>query len=431
MKTARMITLFEDRTTLVRLTDFERDELLSLEPLWGRQNFVVRSDNRLLLKKYVGFVATPNLQIQILPKIYHDEYGSSLENQEIDESVRVLFRLMAFSNFISVKEIPEPQEISAIGHDLLEVFIHLFVKRFMDLFSRHVHRLYENQEETTVLIKGKILFQKTVLLSGGLRHRHVVEYDEFTEDNLLNRILKTVMKRMRELTKSAENKRKLTIGINALGNVGSIQLSNVTFERVRFNRLNEMYRPLFDMARMFYRNQQPGLRAGDEYTFSFLVPLNELFEYTVYKLMERGYERTHFKLGYQGPRKYLDSSQSTFLLKPDITVTGRTGVEMIVDAKYKEPFVDSLVKLSQSDVYQMLAYAVRYRCSSVSLIYPKFKCNGQESNLLAVQHIDIDGRLLELSAIQLDICHDNLDFIGNDLMRSLTSNRQPDNSKSS
>lgn len=115
------------------------------------------------------------------------------------------------------------------------------------------------------------------------------------------------------------------------------------------------------MARMFYYHLQPGTKDGDEYTFTFLVPLNELFEFYVYKLLMDRYGDC---IQYQKPQQHLATwgSKHKFLLKPDITMQRDGKVLHIWDAKYKNPFGrDGELSISQGDIYQVLAYAVRYK----------------------------------------------------------------------
>ena len=67
-----------------------------------------------------------------------------------------------------------------------------------------------------------------------------------------------------------------------------------------------------------------------------------------------------------------------FYLKPDITVWKTDGngsdsyVERVVDAKWKRvrPESDDW-GIAPSDVYQILAYAIRYECTCVELAYPR------------------------------------------------------------
>ncbi|MGE8205373.1 McrC family protein [Heyndrickxia sp. NPDC080065] len=415
MKSTKMITMFEDRTSYVDLTNEQKNELQSLESIWGSQNLILRADNRLLLKKYVGFVASRNLHLQILPKIFRDE---NLENIEIEkeQSIQLLFRLLSFSNYLKVKELPTPMMISKYHNDILEVFIGIFIREFLNEYKLNVHRQYESIEENIQFIKGKILFQKSLLRNHGLNHQHYVKYEEFTEDTLLNQIFKTTIVRLLGITKIAENKKLLKVGLLYLQDVQTINLNRSIFKRIQFNKLNAQYLPIFNLAKLFYHNQQAGFSNGPDYTFTFLIPLNELFEYTVYKMLSKieGYS-----VLYQKPQKYLDEKKKSFKLKPDITIYRDDKIQVIVDAKYKNPIRGFNVNVSQTDIYQMLAYALAYNCKKIFLIYPVLRVNQKFENPLEEYEIETENGVVKIFILHVDICRSNLDEILNDLMEYL------------
>lgn len=404
---SKLITVYEDRTTRLHLNDKEKQDIIALKELWGPQNLILQADGSLLLKHYVGFICRNTTRIQILPKVFADGIVGENAEAEKHESIELLMRLLSYSGFFNIKEIPDPISIEAYQNDLLEIFIGIFAAQFNRLFSREIHRAYQLYEENQQFIKGRILFSQTIKENSFRKHLHYVSYEEFTINNLLNRIIKTTMLRLLSQTRISDNKKALKLALIHLEEVTPIRLYPGIFDEVKFNRLNMNYKPLFNMAKMFYYNHQPGQSEGDEFTFTFLVPLNLLFEHYVYKLLDNskfsgsdGYQVSHHK-----PQKYLASSEGkgVFKLEPDITLTRDDTVEVIMDAKYKNPVKDSDVYVLQSDVYQMLAYAVAYGCSSIYLVYPYFLSNEVKNMELVNYDISTSGGNISLKVIQLDI----------------------------
>lgn len=408
MYSKRMITIFEDRYSEVELSGNEVEEVLSLEPLWGKHHLLFRADNKLLMKHYVGFVATKNLQIQTLPKVY--QYTSIMdEKQEQKESIALLFRMLFYSGFINVKEIPDAQTVANFDGDILEIFISIFIKRFLALYNRNVHRNYESIVEKSGLIKGKILFNESIKASHGLYHTHVVEYDHFTENTIINQIIKTVITQLLKVTKRKENKFLLKKGLIYLDNVQMIWLTEHTFKKVRFNRLNESYKPIVELAKAFALKRQPGIMKGDPTTLTFLVPVHKLFEQTVFTAIKGHFYRSEgWTVRKEAPQKDLVPNVG-YRLKPDITVLNNGQIKVIVDAKYKNPFRDSKVTVREADLYQMVTYAARYNCSQVYLIYPKFKGHHTKENPIAEYHIPVMGdREVKITVVQMNIHEEGL-----------------------
>ncbi len=111
-----------------------------------------------------------------------------------------------------------------------------------------------------------------------------------------------------------------------------------------------------------------------------------------------------------------------FLLRPDITIAcsragSDTPIEMIVDAKYKNPISEENTRLSESDVYQMLAYAVRYQCNRLFLVYPVFRANKYFRNPLATYLIHNGNQEIRISALHIDIASEDLDQIQKEFIK--------------
>jgi len=110
------------------------------------------------------------------------------------------------------------------------------------------------------------------------------------------------------------------------------------------------------------------MKSGKKVKFS---PLNQLFERYLYDTIDLN-KNNNIKFKYQGPINYLAMQNNTKImqLKPDITIIVKDKVKYIIDAKYKE--VDILEGkpkvLQSSDIYQMIAYSIKYECNNIALI---------------------------------------------------------------
>ncbi|NLY19445.1 MAG: hypothetical protein GX045_11080 [Clostridiaceae bacterium] len=349
-------------------------EITKLKNIIGDKNVTVEVDGTIQIINYVGFFATRELRLQILPKILADTTSVGFSEEEQKQiALNIMFKLLYFSGYLNVKNIPKPQQMQSYEYDLLEIYISIFTQQLEILLKRQVHRSYEICRENQQIIRGKICFHDTLTENAYRKHLHVVEYEEFTQDNLLNRILKETVCRLHKITQSEANRRALKICLLYLGDVNRITLTGEVFARIRFNRLNQEYNPVFQLARMFFYHLQPGSWQGEQQTYSFLVPLNALFEYYLYHWIKKHKNflfHPKARICYQSP--YIRLAESidggAFLLKPDITVLeNESDMICIIDAKYKD-----IQNVSQSDIYQMLAYAAGFDCTSICLVYPRF-----------------------------------------------------------
>jgi 5-methylcytosine-specific restriction enzyme subunit McrC len=224
----------------------------------------------------------------------------------------------------------------------------------------------------------------------------------------LNRLFKTVILHLLSQTDLSENIKNLKLALNHLEDVEPIRIYNGIFDRIIFDRMTEVYRPIFTMAKLLYYNRQPGFSERDEYTFTFLVPLNKLFEYYAYKLLDNYAFGTDITVRYQGPEKYLAKQGVTnqFPLSPDIAIfrKERKSPIYLVDAKFKNPFDGSgKIDLTSTDIYQIVTYAVCYQCENVFLLYPRFKGQTAQDGVLESYSIPTEKGDINLKILQIDI----------------------------
>lgn len=401
MYETRVIRIFEDSQTKLILSAQNIKDILLMKNIIGENNILLQADGKLLVRHYVGFIQKNKTRLLIYPKISK----GITSGDEFNKSFAILIKLLAYSGFGNVKKIPTPQSLDKYEGDLLELFIGLFVDELLLQFKRDINRGYNSQIENQTFIKGKIDFVETIKKNSFKKHLHYVRYDQFSENILLNRIFKSVIKNLITRTNSKENKIKLSQSLLWLEDVENIVLDTEIWKRVKFTRHNSKYRPAFNMAKLFYYNSSPNLNIGDENTFSFLVPMNQLFELYIFKIL-KGQLLEDLEIKYQSPIKYLayNDDKKYLQLRPDITLTSNSQVKYIIDAKYKEVLDEGQeISISQADIYQMLAYSVRYECDNIALIYPKLLADGQSELLIQEFNIENYNRVVSIKIIKTDL----------------------------
>lgn len=370
MNENRMIKIFEDSQNQVQLSPQEEKDILAMKSIIGDNNLILQADGKLFIRHYVGFIQVNKTRLLIYPKI--SKYSNS--EDIFNKSFNILIKLLCYSGYINIKNIPSPQFMNKLKGDLLELFVSIFIDELLRLINRDLNRSYNQGIENQTYIKGKIDFSETIKKNIYRKHKHYVIHDEFTENILMNQIFKAVIQNLLARTTIKENKFKLRQGLLYLEDVDNISLSDEVWDKMVFTRLNSQFKTVFNMAKLFYYNSTPNLNKGDELTFSFLVPVNQLFEKYLYKVLLNN-SPSDIDIEYQGPIKYLarKNGKNYMKVKPDISISREDQTLYILDAKYKEvEDTDDNLSILRSDIYQMVAYSLRYNCNSIALLYPKF-----------------------------------------------------------
>ena len=237
-----------------------------------------------------------------------------------------------------------------------------------------MNREYIDISENSQFIKGRIDFADNLRQNHVRCDRHIISYQSFEHDNLINNVIKTVGERLLSLTRDSANKKNLKKALIFLDDASNISLSRELIDSAKFTRLNMQFRPVFEMAKMFFLNLSPESYNGEDAVCSFLVPLNELFEYYVYRLFDGIGDGYH--AGYQNHRPFVIGAdgQSKISIRPDVLLYHDKKLVLIADAKYKNPRFEAsgYTAINQADIYQVFAYAGAYGVSDVALVYPQF-----------------------------------------------------------
>jgi 5-methylcytosine-specific restriction enzyme subunit McrC len=366
-----ILTVFEDKQKKLELTPSQSEDILAFRSILGKGRLSLSYDGWLHVRRYVGFISKGKTRLQILPKIYETV---DLDNEtEKREAMRVMLNLLVASQFNNVLGLSN-QNSFANQTDILEIFISIFADKIFHTYSRQMNREYNTITENSSFIRGRIDFAASLRINPIRRDLHVVNFQSFEHDNLINNIIKSVCIKLLHLTCDMENKKKLKIALVFLDDAHEISLSKDLFEAAKFTSLNMPFKPVFDMAKMFFHNLTPQGYQGDDTVCSFLVPLNELFEYYTYKVMN-GFS-DEISASYQKSRIFAHNQTNDFQhkIRPDIILYKDAYPLLIADAKYKNPEYKKGIykKVSQSDIYQIFAYASVYGVKSAALIYPLF-----------------------------------------------------------
>ena len=106
---------------------------------------------------------------------------------------------------------------------------------------------------------------------------------------------------------------------------------------------------------------------------AILFPMDKMYETYVAKHIRNIFTEVKWQGSLQDQGYYLFDTPHRFALRPDIVVTTENGHKIIFDTKWKKLNNNSSGNygISQADMYQMYAYAKKYRTPDVWLIFPK------------------------------------------------------------
>ncbi|HUA37927.1 MAG TPA: hypothetical protein VMA35_05950 [Candidatus Sulfopaludibacter sp.] len=420
------ISIFEHECFPESLTEVEKAALARLRGPRNEKMFDVGWRD-VWATSFVGVVQLGTRVIQVLPKMYSRQLDMECDVAECGrEATGNLLFLLNYTGKLRVTE-TEIARLTEQYSPLSEILFWIFARRLWDSVRRELLRGYVVVEDRLEVLKGRWQVAAQSRRADGWRQdRFDVMFDEFTEDNLPNRIFNATALCLSRWATWSETRGHLAQLRSAFADVADItpQLNDFPeaahwMQRYR-RRAGEgrIYRPLLEMARMFWSSTGQQLSSGRLDTFAFMFNMNELFEefiaeFTRLKVREVWQARGWSLHAQSGTRHLLcnESGRNLFKLIPDIrfeTIIGDTA--LIVDTKYK--LLDATAAkggVSEADAYQMFAYKERYRCPRVVLLYPQssepmardFSADMDSSSWLEVRTVDLQREYYKSNNLKL------------------------------
>ena len=255
----------------------------------------------------------------------------------------------------------EPQTYTTV-RGLFELVVRIYAAQVEDLIARGVLHGYRMFTDEPAAVRGRLLVAETLRRRPGLQHRQTCRFSQFTADVPENRILRWTSFclqpfRYREAALAGRLRR---VG-RALAGVLLDPTARQLFERLSYHRLNDPYRPALSLARLLLDCLTFSGSAGEEPFLGYLIDMNELFERYVGAVLRRAAPGWGVLLREQ-EHHALDEARQVHL-RPDITLYGRDGPILVLDAKYK-------LEAAHADLYQMLAYCHALGTGEAVLVHP-------------------------------------------------------------
>lgn len=362
--------------------------------------------NKLCATENVGLIQVKNLSIEILPKIYKEE------SNKIEQAQKNLLYLLYYCYDIPIAE-SEIALMQKRKSNWFEILTYIYSKKLQDLFKKGANKQYITIEENLPLLKGKWMIQQHIRINTFQKHLFYVNYDEFSVDIPLNRILRFVTNKLKFQSQDLSNRKSLYMLDQWMEEITLISNASPELKKVIFTRLNENYRPVFNLAILFIEGHAIEPSVGSSNAFAFTFDMNLLFESFIGKFIKNNRNEIlpeHLKncnIHLQANENRLplakdSNGKHVFYMKPDIILKENESFKLIIDTKYK--LLDNKEKklgINSQDMYQMAAYATRYDCPHVILLYPRTA--GMDESILKEYKLEKINSKIRIATVDLRV----------------------------
>lgn len=302
-------------------------------------------------KSYVGTIQTTSgFVLEILPKTVSKNEEVNKE-KEIEKSKQIFMKLLHL-----LYKLPNYKNIDSANFErikdleIFEIFIFMFLEEVGIIIKKGIKSDYVGQEDNLFYLKGKLLINEQIKRNSIHKERFYVQYDDYNQNRAENRLIKSTLKLLSNISRDFDNQRKIR---QYLEHMNWIELSlniDKDFSMVKTGRGMEHYKNALIWSKVFLKKESFSSFSGDTVAFAILYPMEKLFEYFVQWWLETKYPHLQIEAQNGG----YDFVKDLFTVRPDFLIKKDNQFICVADAKWK--LIENDGDFSQSDFYQLFAY---------------------------------------------------------------------------
>lgn len=242
-----------------------------------------------------------------------------------------------------------------------DMFAAILGKGVANQLKQGLYKEYILQSEELSVLRGKLNLQGTIKNRTQHRQKLACEYDELSENNLLNRILKTtIMILIRQKTVKPDRKVLLKKNLILFENVDMIEPDQIRWDRIRYQRNNQSYRMLMNICYLVLGSLLLSTDKGETKLATFLDDRSMHSLYEKFILEYFRYHHPEYKANPDTIPWNIDDGMIDFLpgMVTDITLKS-AGKVLIIDAKYYGHTMQTqydVNSIHSGNLYQIFAY---------------------------------------------------------------------------
>lgn len=263
-------------------------------------------------------------------------------------------------------------KLSTLKNPFIEILIRVYAKSLFDCLKRLTPQKYVRHENNLNYLKGKIKFSENIRYNCANRAKFYCEYDEFSENNILNKLFLYVTTCLYNISNNSYNKKTLKIIMNYYSDIEFVRFDKFDVKKITLDRNQELFNKPFNLAKMFVEQTNVDMSKNRFENITLIWDMNQLFEEFIFEIMKKYETELDCKLTAQKGRKLLACDDSkrrnTFV---DIMVERKKdGRRIVLDTKYKK--FTSTDDLSNQDIYQISSYCLIHKANHAILLYPQW-----------------------------------------------------------
>lgn len=350
-----------------KLESYNLDKLQAYLKCQKLESALKVSRHGIKTKSWVGVIKYKNLHLEILPKLISEDANNDKKISEEERNIilKNLIFMLSYTKNLDIKT-NDNAKLSTEKNPFIEILIREFATSLFEALKRLTPKRYVREEENLNYLKGKIKFSENIRYNCTNQAKFYCEYDEFSENNLLNQLFLFVSTCLYNISNNSYNKKTLKFIINYYSDISFVRFDKFKVRKIKLTRNQELFKKSFNLAKMFVEQTSVDLSKNKFENITLVWDMNKLFEEFIFELIKR--KIPEFEAIAQKPKRLLKRENVTRRdTRVDILVQHP---QIIIDTKYKK--FTNFDDISSADIYQVTTYCLLHNYKRAILLYPQY-----------------------------------------------------------
>ena len=235
-------------------------------------------------KSWVGVIKYKNLHLEILPKLISEDANNDKKISEEERSIilKNLIFMLSYTKNLDIKT-NDNAKLSTEKNPFIEILIREFATSLFEALKRLTPKRYVREEENLNYLKGKIKFSENIRYNCTNQAKFYCEYDEFSENNLLNQLFLFVSTCLYNISNNSYNKKTLKFIINYYSDISFVRFDKFKARKIKLTRNQELFKKSFNLAKMFVEQTSVDLSKNKFENITLVWDMNKLFEEFIFE----------------------------------------------------------------------------------------------------------------------------------------------------
>lgn len=307
---------------------------------------------------------------------------------------------------------------------IYDLFAAILIKGVNRQIKQGLFKNYINRQDNIPTIRGKVNMKDTMKNRMQRKQLIACEYDELSENNIFNQIIKaTIVLLLKEGSVARNRKVQLKKLMLHFSDITLIQPQDINWQTLRFQKNNQTYQMLMNICYFIMNDLLLTTEEGKYKSPVFSEKnMNLLFERFVLNYYKANFKKLevhapHIRWNVDGIDNHLDE---VFLprMETDIVLTSNRG-KLVIDTKFYSNPMTKNDKLNSNNLYQIYSYIKNMDKNKTGLVSGLLLYAQTEADIYPDFSYSIDGNQIGAKTLNLNRSFDEIKYQLNQIVQEI------------